>query len=284
MSSILIDSREGSRDLITHPPLNTLGTLCQLDSADACFTGNSRSGTSITGIELKRITDLISSRQCGRLQGLEGQAPRMLADYDECWLLTYGTYRCGDNGDLEFPRRGANGKLTWKPYTFGGSRSSPVPYSYIESTFISLTDIGFRVKHVYDIDQAAKWIASLHAKRTKPWPEQCRMFRSLNEAAELNEAAYRRKLVGIEVVEGDNGLQIATLPDSIDPVEYQIARTAASLPGIRYERSMAVARHFNSIEDMLLATADEWQKVPGIGKVIAASTTATIKRRKGRKA
>lgn len=284
--SILIDDRAGSRELINHVPLDVLGSLCHLDSADICFTGNTAHGTSLIAIEVKHITDLISSRQSNRLQSIDGQITRMLDDYDECWLLTYGSYRCGPTGDLEVPRKGKGGNYDWIPYTFNGGvggKGKPVPYSFVTGAKISLTDVGFRCEHVHDLSQCALWIAALYAKRSKPWSEQCRMFRSLNQVNMLNEAAYKRNSDrSLLRAENESGILLSPMPGKVDPIEYQIASTAASFPSIKYERSMAIARHFDSPYEFINASVSELEKVDGIGKVIARSTYESIRRGKRR--
>lgn len=127
---ILVDDRAGSRDLVKHPPLDdpSVAELTRLDSGDVCFVGHGPHGESVVGVELKSVSDLLSSRQNGRLQGVDGQIPEMLTGYDERWIVTYGTYRCGDTGDLEYMRREkvrGSGKLSpvWHSYTFGGVRT-----------------------------------------------------------------------------------------------------------------------------------------------------------------
>lgn len=305
---ILIDDRAGSRELVKHPPLDnpSIAELNQLHSGDAYFVGVCSYGESVVGIELKSISDMIGSRQSGRLQGVDGQIPEMLIGYDERWILTYGVYRCGDTGNLEHIRREkVKGKFTsvWHTYTFGSEtfqsgdkglsigrdrqltrkllEGRPVPYAFLESTLISLSDVGIRHHHVYDVSQAARWIYALYLKRQKSWPEQCRMFRSWNQSREMTEGAYRRAVNGIDTAADPvSGVEIAPMPVGIDPIEYQIARTAASFPGVRYERSIAASRYFPSVLAMVTAPASQWEKVQGIGKVLSKSIHEAIRRTK----
>lgn len=287
---ILVDDRAGSRELIKHPPLDnpSVAELLRLDSGDAMLLGNGPHGESVVGVELKSVSDLLSSRQSGRLQGVDGQIPEMLTGYDERWIVTYGTYRCGDTGDLEYMRREkVRGKLSavWHPYTFGGVRTGkPVRYAFLESTLISLSDVGIRHHHVYDVAQAARWLHVLYLKRQKSWADQCKMFRSWNATRELTDGAYRRAVNGLDTdtdAAEVNGIpNILPMPVGLDPVEYQIARTAASFPGVRYERSIAASRYFGSVLDMVSAPASQWEKVTGIGKVLSKSIHEAIRRTK----
>jgi ERCC4-type nuclease len=56
-----------------------------------------------------------------------------------------------------------------------------------------------------------------------------------------------------------------------------LRRVAKELPGIGWERSGEVEKHFKSIMDMVLANEEEWRKIPGIGKGIANNIVKTIR-------
>ncbi len=59
-----------------------------------------------------------------------------------------------------------------------------------------------------------------------------------------------------------------------------LRRVAKELPGIGWERSLAVEKHFVSVLAMMLAKSPEWEKVDGIGKTLAQKIVkAIIKRR-----
>lgn len=286
-SPVLIDGRLGSRDLIKFAPLNdpSFATITDpsngiphLNSGDVCFSGITSSGSSLIGIELKHISDFVASRQSGRLQGVNGQIESMLRDYDESWLLTYGTYQCGDSGDLEYLRYSGKGKLkvgksgissgvgskskssiAWTPATIG---SRIIKYAYLESMLVSLNDLGIRTKHVYDLSQAARWIYTLYVKRSKPWKDQCKSFRTFNKSGDPRPSTSR--IISIDA----------------DPRIIQCAQTIGSLrhAGLNFERGLIIARHFNgSIRRAFNAGPDEWQKIKGIGKVIAKSAEEIIR-------
>lgn len=283
---ILIDDRAGSRDLSSVAPLSSISELCRLSSGDICFSGNGPStrdnpnGTISIGIEVKQISDLISSRQSGRLQGVHGQIESMLSDYDEQWLLTYGVYRCGPAGELQSIRymRGSS-KSVWQSFSFGSGNKSVIPYSFLTSIFISTSDIGFRHHHVsanHDsgLDQIAKFIGALYLKRQKPWTEQCKMFHALNKSGEVTRASLKRHLSGLSDYSDDN---LSPLPINPDPDLYQRVKCAASLPGVNYHRAISLAEHFPSVLDMFTADEKELSQVDGIGKVLSSNIVSAIR-------
>jgi ERCC4-type nuclease len=51
---------------------------------------------------------------------------------------------------------------------------------------------------------------------------------------------------------------------------------AAQLPGVGWEKSQAIAKHFSSVLSMALATEKEWQAIPGIGKKLAAQIVGEL--------
>lgn len=242
MSEIYIDEREGSKRLINHEPLRG-ATLCRLDSADVAFPGNGPGGeTYMVGIEVKSIYDLISSMNTGRLQAT--QVPAMLEQYQVRWLLYYGIYQPGSKGQLML-RQGKS----WKSYKIG---SRIVPYGYIESFLFDLTEIGINVRHVGSESEAAHWIACLYRWWSKPWD------------------AHK----GMRVFDRSGG---PTLMPNVPREVMMRAQVARGLPGLGFERALAAAEYFGSIEEMINATAKQWEEVPGIGRVIAKAVYGAIR-------
>lgn len=234
-SSILIDDRAGSSDLIVHPPLSSLGSLCRLDSGDVCFTGNGPGNQpTLVGVEVKTVLDLIASCNNGRLQAR--QIPRMLDDYDVVYLLYYGVYRPSVRGEDLQIRKGKR----WVGYRIG---KRTVPYGYVEQMLMTLSALGVRIKHVHDTREAAKWLGELHRWWSKKWEE------------------HR----GLKVF--DNSRQPSMMP-GVDRETMVKAMVASQLPGVGYKRAMAAARYFASIREMVNAGAEEWEKVEGVGKVV----------------
>jgi ERCC4-type nuclease len=263
---VLIDDRAGSRDLIKFPPLNSTGELCRLDSADVAIPGNGPNGPVVIGIELKSISDLLSSTDRGRLQAT--QIPDMIGTYDINWILYYGITRPSPDGaSLQILRaryKNEQGKWKWRSATsFDICASLPlywgnyqvggrdVNYGYLESLILAITDMGFRVKQVSGVQEAAAWIGVVSRRYSKSW-EKHRVMRTLDHSGQV------------------------ALPPELDRGVKQRIRFAETLPGIRFERAVEAAKHFTSVREMANAPAEEWQKVPKIGKIIAQSVVEAV--------
>jgi len=245
---VLIDDRDGSRDLLACPSLQGRGVLGRLDFGDAMLTGHGPDGSTISvGVEVKSVSDLLSSISTGRLGG--HQIPGMLRTFDYSWLLVYGVVRPGHDGSLEVRGKGKS----WRKFHIG---KRAVPWSYLEGFLLTATmTSGLKFKHVYDYNEAARWIAVLDHWLEKPWENH----------------------KGLSVF--DTSGTTAVLPES-DPVEAQIAKTAASLPNIGWDRAWKAARHFDSVIDMVTAPESGWKEIAGIGPVIAKTVTTAIKRKR----
>lgn len=242
---VLVDDRAGSKDLIKHFPLSVAGVICRLDAGDASFSGNGPEGTIMVGVEVKSISDLLASTDTGRIAGT--QLPAMLQHFDASWLLVYGVHRPDpETGALQVLKRDHNDKGEhgfkgkWLNHYLG---SSPVPYGYMESFLLTLTAAGLRVKQVSTMAEAAEWIGVLARWWSKPWDKH-RSLRTFDNSS------------------------VISVP-SEDPQVVARANFAKGLPGIGYERALAAAKHFPSIQAMVNAPIQEWEKVPGIGKVLA---------------
>jgi hypothetical protein len=240
--TVLIDDRAGSKELILHPPLNEKAQLARLESGDVLVVGNGPDGPTLIGVELKSISDLISSMNTGRLQAK--QIPAMLEDYDVCWLLHYGLYRpCPVTGRLQMLRG-----QDWKPYQIG---SKYIPYTYVENMLHTLTALGVRIKRVASQVEAVAWLASLIGWWTKPWDDHN----------------------GMRVF--DNSRSISFMPNVSSDVLLR-ARIAAQLPGVGYKKAMVVANHFGSVREMVNADLTDWKEIPGVGKVIAQAVQQSV--------
>lgn len=244
---IQIDDRAGSRDLIHHPPLDSIAELTRLTSADVCCVGNGPDGPVLVGVEFKSIYDLISSSSTGRLQAT--QIPSMLSEYDVVWLLYYGTYRCGPDGSLQL-RRGKS----WQSYALG---SRPVPYGYVEGLLLTLSALNVCIKHVYDPVQAAEWVGCLSRWWSKPWSKHKGM-RTIDRSPKGSSPTP------------------SLLPGVSDDLSLRV-RIAAQLPGVGFERALSAARYFPDVVSMVNASATEWSKIPGIGKVIGQSVERAVR-------
>lgn len=293
---ILIDSSTGSRELVRYPPLDkrSFASLTSLSvssdtksSADVCFSGNGPDGKLSIGIEFKSLSDLLSSLYTGRIQTT--QVGALVSEYQICYLLTYGEYRCSPEGYLETPDPGSYTKFDklsdrvkafywyvrgipyqgpfesreqaiadyrtnsrrWAPYSFIGGK--PMVFGYLESALLSLSRSGIQHKHFARIEDCAQWIGCCYRSWSKPWDEH-KLFRTFDKSSEIRQ----RAVPGI---------------DANTKLRMSIAK---ELPGIGYERALEAARHFDSVQDMLNASVGDWLKVPGIGKTLAKAIVAAV--------
>lgn len=266
---LFIDDRAGSRDLAQLPPLNdpnlNLACLTRLRSADVSFLGGSSTSPTSIGIEYKSLADLLSSIDTGRLSAT--QAPRMLEDYNHCYLLYYGEYRCDvSTGYLQVLRPIARGRKTrWHTYTRSGPvlpetlaralkagrRPRIVQYAYLEGYLLTLAAAGITVHHVASPLDAAPWLATLYHWYQRTTHTALHSF--------------------------DQSAKSALIP-GLDPLTRTRACIAAQLPGIGYKLGVRVAQHFTSTAAMVNASADEWQCIPGIGKSLATSAVDMLHR------
>lgn len=281
--SLLLDSREGSWQLAKLEPLRSLLPVCsrcngmhpgvtgkvcdpcrgtgrQLSrittstgegGPDVLIVGQGPSSPILVAVEVKSIRDLISSADTGRLQADPGgQLPAMLRDYDQSWLLWYGSIRCGDTGHLEEPGgRGDNGRCLWKPFTKNASRDGrPLPCEYLDAMLLAIAAMGVHVHHVQNERQAARWLVSLYNYWTKPYEEH-KFNRTFKDVVR-----FPKVIPGITAKELERA-----------------KRVCDRYPGLGMERALAAAKWFGSVREMANAGVDEWMKVPGIGKVIAGA-------------
>lgn len=280
---LLIDSREGSYPLAFHEPIRSIlepcaaipstngkpaishpekcscrGTaraLSTLPSGDVAICGNGPSSALMVGVEVKEISELVSSLETGRAQS---QIRAMSQDYDVRHLLTYGPYRCSpdDGRSLEvwkpaIPKRRRAG---W--YTLNHGRRGPVLYSYLRNWLVSpvsLCAYGFMYWHVDTIEDVCSWIGALYHSWQKPWSAHKSM--KTRDRSSGSDARFKK-----DAREGR--FQRATF-DSL-PLDKDLKQRldcAEVLPSLGYERALAAAKHFSSPYEMYNAEEREWAEI-----------------------
>lgn len=278
---LLVDTAIGSNTLVDAPPLRALGAqLCKLASADVSFVGNGVDSPVTVGVEVKSVSDVLSSLVNGRLNGVDGQLARMVEAYDVRWLVYYGLTRPNPTtGALQvgstWTQKGNPRQLTLSWSDYGGddargktARRKSLPYDYIEKFFMSpaFTALDVRVKQCTDVDEVAVWIAALYSVWQKPWHDH-RCLHTFDQS--------RRQLID--------------KPPTLRPPtkrERQVALTAFSFPSLGYERSWAAAHHFSTVTEMVNAGVDEWAEIKitdpttgkerRIGKVVAQTVKDAV--------
>lgn len=232
---LFLDRRVGSGHYLeTLLQLGTPAELVTLDFADAAFLGHGHEGdhSVSVGIEIKKIHDLISSIDSGRLNG--HQLPGLLRQYDAVWLVVEGLWRPSPvDGVLELHKRGK-----WEALSHGRRT-----YMFKEvDNFLTTLELkaGLRIRRTASSDETARMIAGLYGWWTNKTWAQHRSHLALHrpDTAMLIPPPLRRRI-------------------------------ASELPGIGHERSAEVARHFPNTLQMVNADVKEWTGITGIGKTIA---------------
>lgn len=253
---LYVDSRAGSKDLVRYPPIDKIGELTTLNSADVQFVGNGPDEQPyLIGAEVKSVSDLLGSAATGRLQADDGQLAKMAAEYNCWWLVVYGDVARGSKGQL-----GIRGK--WGKFHDHKVGNNTVSYSYLDALIVELQVRGAKVVRMPSADyewpmaETAQWLGVLYAWWTKKWSEH-KLMRTFNNAGE-----------------------ITLTPGMPDDIYYRARVASRLLPGrggFGYERAVAAAQHFSSVQEMVLADARTWQQVPGIGKTLAKAVVEAVK-------
>lgn len=274
--TVYIDDREGSGRtrkegavaLAKHPPLDKIGELCRLDSADCTIPGWGPTGRILVGVEVKSYDDFLSSSLDGRLQAT--QLPALVRDHEVRWLVLYGGIRCGAEGEIELrrePKRTAALKLKvsirarhhrlWMPYSFG-SGGKALPYRFYLHRLYEAAAVGVNVWHEADVKGVARFVGYLHDFWTAAWSSHD----------------------GLHTLDRSDALP---LMPNLDPHTRGMLKVAHALPHMGFKRANEAAHYFDSVLDMFCAEESDWRQVPMVGKVLAEEIVTFIRRRRRRR-
>lgn len=236
--------------------------LTTLSSGDVSFYGNGSNGTISIGIEVKEITELLSSLLSGRLQ--DTQMRGMINDYDpeHRWILHYGRYRANpQDGMIQTWKEGhSQRRAGW--YTFkAGSRT--IPYSFLEAfKCCSAKEYGFSFVRVENIIEAAQWLSVLYHTWTRPY----HTHKSMNvfDKSQDVKSRMRNEIAENNLREGK--FQVSTIgsrkkTDTENQKLIDRMSVFNQFPNIGYERSKAAGLHFKSIREGVNASANEWGEI-----------------------
>jgi len=259
---ILIAKDIGSRELASVFPLSEVAVLSKLKSADFVFAGNGPDNEPLSiAIELKSLPDFISSVLSGRLHGRQSRL--MLSAYDVNYLVIYGLYRCDtETGNLLY----LCGR-DWKPYYSHKIRHNnhapePLQYSFLQSCITSAESIGLIVKELplshlrahieFTREQLAYWIYCRYSWWSKRWEEH----RSI---CQLDDS--RR------IVKSTSNLQTMGMSDS----ELLTANIAKELPGVQFDRALAIAKEFSSPRELCKVLAESSDTQETLAEIVTTS-------------
>lgn len=233
---ITIDYRKGSVDLKplfeAHRLPHEVGTL---PFGDFAFEGNGAKGTSLIGIEYKKVPDLLECLRDGRFVG--HQLPGMLEHFDYSYLVIEGITRPEPNsGLLQEMVIGKGGSPWWRDVMFGGRRR--FMWRDWDNFITTLEQSRLKVRRVDNAEMTVHTVGSLHHWYTgKQWHEH-QSLRALHSAAYPTMTLENKSAV--------------------------VRRVAKEFVGIGVERSLAVHGQFHTVWDMVTALREEWLRVPGL--------------------
>lgn len=228
---ISVDDRAGSAQLA--PKLRSLGCevdLTRMDFGDVSWMGTAHDGQPVSvGVEVKSITDVIACITSGRFSG--HQLPGLLANYDHIWLLVEGSwYGRRQDGVLVYKRQGPRGDFWCE---MAGQRTWLA--RDLESWLLTNQVLaGIRVHRVANWDEAALWLKTCYNWFQKDFHSSHRVL-------------YEGKHLFPEQA-------LLTKPSLA-------RRVAAQLPGIGDVRSASVAKVMHTIEEMVMASPQEWAEI-----------------------
>ncbi len=255
---ILVDDRRGSKELL--PELRKLSIPAELERlqfGDFAFTGNGPKGEVLIGVERKTVSDLISSITGARLSAR--QLPGMVQTYPYRWIYVEGLWRSGRDSRIEIF------KEWWERPTKKGGGRMVLGAWFPASTQISWFQLAGRIVNLQV--KGACWVDSTISMR--------------DTAAKLG-VLFHWWGKPWSVHRGHLQLEKGLTPDKILYARPSYPRLVANvLPGIGWEKSKAVARHFHTIEAMVEAGPGEWRKVAGIGKKLGERLPAIMRGHRG---
>lgn len=266
-----------------------------LDYGDIMFEGNGENGSCMVAIERKKLSDLVNSMKDRRLAG--HQLRGLWQRYDYVYLVCEGMWRPGPAGEIEHwateKRKTRDGKwyseTGWTPFYSHADKRS-VQYRHLAGYLHSLAlrsrspqHEPLRIIRTSNVVETAAQLISLHRNFTeKLWKDHHahdQIHTALNGAAGLDA--------------GGTGKHRASMAMAVAMEDPTTAwKMAAQLPGVD-RKAQAVAAHFGSVTDMVLAGLDgklrrevdkwfeehpaaavkAWQKALGVEKGTAKAKT-----------
>lgn len=237
-SACLIDDRVGSAEFFE--PLKRMGVRVRSQRLPCADIAWSGYGPSgNVSVGVER-KKLSEILACfGDSRFVSRQLPQLVQSYDVVWLLIEGVYGVERDGSL------STGRM------FGPRRTHS--YEQVMGFLLTLQQkAGVRITRTASFTESVWWLHTTYRWWQKPW--------------EKHQSAY-----ALDTVRMPYDTTIAQAPNLI-------RLTAAQLPGIGWQRSELVAKHFTSVREMCDAGWREWAKVDGIGEATARRIVAALTR------
>jgi ERCC4-type nuclease len=235
--TVFIDSRIGSREISHHLSRYTPRMLTTLEYGDASWLGNGPEGegTACVGVERKRLRDMLSSMESGRLAN--HQLIGMANAYHYSYVVVEGIWRSGVGEIIEIPR----GRGKWEPLTLGSRKFTVSVMDNFTNTLQCM--LGVMVVFTPTLERTCMWITNVYRWWTaKKWHQH----RSVNGKVSCR---------GIPVLARGKA-----------PL---VARVAMELAGVGSDKALKLAERYPSVTALCAATREELMEIPGIGKVMA---------------
>ena len=244
-SLIQIDERTGSAELQSLFPPGVPTIVGRLEFGDFAFLGNGPEDEPVSiGVERKGIRDLLNSMVTGRLVG--HQLIGLVNNYHYVYIVVEGLWRFNPtDGMMEEHSNGG-----WVPIQLGSRRfMAREVLSFLHTLMVKT---GVMVFYSGTKRETVQVVSMLHGWwSNKAWDEH---------TAHLGLVKQHKST--------DGAVELVKAP--------LLRRVAAELPGIGWQKSREVAKHFGSVLEMSLATEREWRRIPGIGKILAERITKEI--------
>lgn len=248
---LLLDPRAGSGDLLGWlKPLGVPAVLSQMEFGDAAFIGNGPDNAPHqVGIEVKTIGDVMNCMTSGRYAA--HQLPGLRRDYDEVWLMIEGQWRAKEPDGLlqmQHPQKGY-----WFDLKAGGRRWMWKEVHGWVNTMMVLG--GTKVWTTTDRAGTARAIASLYHWWQKPFEQHSSLKTFVDYKARVGGQAGQPAMLRAPTVE---------------------RRVYKELPGLGWERSLAVEREFPNLLTAFTADEGSWQRIEGVGPKTASRIVRAI--------
>ena len=260
---ILIDDRVGSKELLPlFGPFGVHVESTRLESADIRFVGNGPDGDCMVGIERKRISDLVQSMRSKRLSG--HQLSPMFQDHALNYLFVEGVWRPGKGGELE-ELRGRE----FRPF-YNSGRS--VLYREVDNYLATLEmkipvdhGVAFVIRRTSNAHETVVQIVDLYRHWSeKLWSEHrshLQMYAPPPETLLTRKVSYMSPEETMRRRHGEQGVMVWKMAAQLDGVD---------------RKAELVANEFKTVRRMVNATLKDWERIKGIGKVLAERIDALL--------